>query len=70
MFLSRREILDDYCSWLFPLLRYCESYCEKKEDLYQNRYIGFLAERLLTVYLKQHEGQYQVAHVRKHFVEG
>lgn len=70
MFLARREILDDYCSWLFPLLRYCESYCEKKEDLYQNRYIGFLAERLLTVYLKQHEGQYQVAHVRKHFVEG
>ena len=69
MFFARKEIVDDYCSWLFPILAYCESYCEKKEDPYQNRYIGFLAERLLTVYLKGHEGKYKVVHVRKHFVE-
>ena len=69
MFFARKEIVDDYCSWLFPILAYCESHCEKKEDPYQNRYIGFLAERLLTVYLKGHEGKYKVVHVRKHFVE-
>ena len=69
MFFARKEIVDDYCSWLFPILAYCESHCEKKEDPYQNRYIGFLAERLLTIYLKGHEGKYKVVHVRKHFVE-
>ena len=69
MFFARKEIVDDYCSWLFPILAYCEGHCEKKEDPYQNRYIGFLAERLLTIYLKGHEGKYKVVHVRKHFVE-
>ena len=69
MFFARKEIVDDYCSWLFPILAYCEGHCEKKEDPYQNRYIGFLAERLLTIYLKGHEGKYTVVHVRKHFVE-
>ncbi|NBH36777.1 DUF4422 domain-containing protein, partial [Clostridiaceae bacterium] len=69
MFFARKEIVDDYCSWLFPILAYCEGHCEKKEDPYQNRYIGFLAERLLTIYLKGHEGEYKVVHVRKHFVE-
>ena len=69
MFFARKEIVDDYCSWLFPILSYCEGHCEKKEDPYQNRYIGFLAERLLTIYLKGHEGKYKVVHVRKHFVE-
>ncbi|NBH35540.1 DUF4422 domain-containing protein [Clostridiaceae bacterium] len=69
MFFARKEIVDDYCSWLFPILAYCERHCEKKEDPYQNRYIGFLAERLLTIYLKGHEGKYTVVHVRKHFVE-
>ena len=69
MFFARKEIVDDYCSWLFPILSYCEGHCEKKEDPYQNRYIGFLAERLLTIYLKGHEGKYKMVHVRKHFVE-
>ena len=69
MFFARKEIVDDYCSWLFPILAYCEGHCEKKEDPYQNRYIGFLAERLLTIYLKGHEGKYKMVHVRKHFVE-
>ena len=67
--LARKKVLKDYCSWLFPILAYCERHCEKKEDPYQNRYIGFLAERLLTIYLKGHEGEYKVVHVRKHFVE-
>ncbi len=69
MFIARRPVLDEYCSWLFPLLSYCEKHCAKKEDPYQNRHIGFLAERLMTVYIKQHEDRYKIVHAEKHFIE-
>lgn len=68
MFIARKEILDDYCAWLFPILEYCEKKCGKKEDAYQNRYIGFLAERLLSIYFLHNEGKYKIVHARKHFI--
>lgn len=51
MFIMRRDVLEEYCEWLFPLLFACESRIGTKQDSYQNRYAGFLAERLLNVYL-------------------
>lgn len=68
MLIARKRILDDYCGWLFPLLDYCEKRCEKKADRYQERYIGFLAERLLTVYMEHHRKDYKIVYARKHFV--
>lgn len=68
MFIARHEILDKYCSWLFPVLFRCEEIIGEKEDAYQNRYAGFLAERLLTVYLV-HNKQYRVVVADKHFIE-
>lgn len=68
MFIARREVLDDYCSWLFPILFYCEKRIGIKTDSYQNRYIGFLAERLFTVYLI-HNTQFKVAIAQKHFFQ-
>ncbi len=72
MFIMRREILEDYCNWLFPILFYCEEHCEdryrKKRDAYQSRYIGFLAEHLMSVYFMHHENKYKIVHARKHFI--
>lgn len=68
MFIARKEILNHYCQWLFPILFYCEKKCEKKEDTYQNRYIGFLAERLLSIYFLHNENQYKIVHIRKKFL--
>lgn len=68
MFISRKEIFDTYCEWLFAILAYCECKIGVKEDNYQNRYIGFLAERLLTIYLA-HNKQYKVVVAPKHFIE-
>lgn len=67
MFIARKEILDDYCSWLFPILFYCEEKCGKKEDKYQNRYLGFLAERLLSIYFIHNEEKYKIVHAQKNF---
>lgn len=69
MFIARKTIFDAYCQWLFPILNYCEKHCKKKENTYQNRYIGFLAERLLTIYMKHHEEEYKIVHARKHFID-
>ena len=72
MFIMRREILEDYCNWLFPILFYCEEHCEdryrKKRDAYQSRYIGFLAEHLMSAYFMHHESEYKIVHARKHFI--
>ena len=68
MFLMKREILEPYCEWLFPLLSYCEEHCAKERDGYQERYIGFLAEHLMSVYFLYHEKEYKIVHVRKHFI--
>jgi len=68
MFIMRREILEDYCEWIFPILAYCEMHCKEKEDMYQNRYIGFLAEHLMSSYFTYHENEYKIVHARKHFI--
>ncbi|MCC0655733.1 DUF4422 domain-containing protein [Clostridioides sp. ES-S-0123-01] len=52
MFISSRSIFDSYCKWLFPLLFEIEKKVEISDrSNYQKRYIGFLAERLLTLYV-------------------
>lgn len=73
MLIARREILNDYCEWLFPILSYCEERCSggagrEHRDSYQNRYIGFLSERLMTVYFLYHEKRYRIVHAGKRFL--
>lgn len=69
MLIARKEILGSYCAWLFPILAYCEEKCEKKYDRYQSRYIGFLAERLLTIYFCHHQNHYKIVHAKKIFLK-
>lgn len=68
MFIAKRTVFNDYCSWLFPILEYCEKNIGVKEDVYQNRYVGFLAERLLTIYIAKHT-ELKIVVAKKHFIE-
>lgn len=68
MLIARKEIFDGYCEWLFPILEYIEQHCGRKEDQYQNRYIGFLAERLLSIYFLHNEKRWKIVHARKIFL--
>lgn len=67
MFIAKEEVFNDYCSFLFPILFACEKRIGNKDDKYQNRYAGFLSERLMTVYFMKHT-EYKIVHCRKHFV--
>ncbi|EXE25489.1 MULTISPECIES: DUF4422 domain-containing protein [Acinetobacter calcoaceticus/baumannii complex] len=52
MFVCRKDILDQYCSWLFKILfLYKDSVDIGNYDAYQYRLIGFVAERLFNVYM-------------------
>ena len=52
MFIMKKEYFDDYCKWIFPLIsRVEEKIYNTNQDNYQNRYIGFMAERLFTLYI-------------------
>ncbi len=68
MFIMKKEILDELCSWLFPLLYKVQAYSGQKEDGYQNRYPGFMAERLMTFYFGRKKSNYKVAYADKNFL--
>ncbi|SDJ51274.1 DUF4422 domain-containing protein [Chryseobacterium jejuense] len=51
MFVAKRKIMEEYCSWLFAVLFETEKRITFSEDPYQRRVIGFLSERLFTLYI-------------------
>ena len=69
MMIARKEILNEYCAWLFPILEYCVDRIGQKEDAYQNRYAGFLSERLMTVFLEHNRERFRTVIGKKHFIE-
>lgn len=68
MFIARKEIFDEYCAWLFPVLFECEKRCKPRDDKYQARYIGFLAERLLSIFFIHNWNRWKIVHARKLFL--
>jgi hypothetical protein len=55
MFVARSEFVQQYCRWLFEILDQLESEIDlSARDSFQIRVFGFLAERLLNVFLLRH----------------
>lgn len=53
MFLMKRDIFDGYCRWLFDILFQVERKLDiSRYSAYDRRVFGFVAERLLDVYLE------------------
>ena len=60
MFITSKKIFCDYMEWLFNILFEVEKRIHiPYDDLYQRRVFGFLAERLLNVYVEHHEMRVQ-----------
>lgn len=73
MWMMRYEIMDKFLSWMFGILEKIEMKAERSADLngkdiYQNRYIGFLAERLTGVFFRYHEKDWKVMYAEKLFL--
>lgn len=54
LFVTRREVLDRYCEWLFSfLIEAAEAVDVEGYDSYSRRVVGFFAERMWTVWLRR-----------------
>jgi hypothetical protein len=52
MFVMKKNVFNDYCSWLFSILEELEAKLDiSAYDQYQARLFGFLAERLLNIWV-------------------
>ena len=52
MFIMKKEVLDDYCEWLFDILFELEKRIDaSKYDAFHTRFFGRVSERLLDVYI-------------------
>ena len=64
MFIMRRKALDDYCSWLFPILEKIE-----ESQLEKGRILGHISERMFDIWLYANESKYKFKEVPVLFME-
>jgi len=68
MWILKRHVLDDLCKWMFPILMKIEKRVGELPDPYYNRYTGFCAERLTTLYFLYNKNNWKIAHAEKIFI--
>ncbi|TAH69974.1 MAG: DUF4422 domain-containing protein [Anaerolineaceae bacterium] len=65
MFLADCQTYNDFCNWLFPILKRAEELCEPDGEVRKDRYIGYLGEVLTTIYFICNRNNLKIAHVEK-----
>ena len=65
---AKREVLDAYCEWLFPLLFRIEEINDPKGEKIPNRYIGYIGETLETLYFMCNGEKLRIAHTECKFI--
>lgn len=69
MFIAKWHVLDDLCGWMFPILDAVAQHGGVKEDTYMNRYVGFLSERLITLYFTLYKDTYKTVYADRIFLK-
>ncbi len=62
LILARKSVLRDYCKWLFPILERTEELSVPKGSERSDRYIGYIAETLETMYFMKHSDELNIVH--------
>lgn len=68
MFIMRREILEELCAWLFPILNAIAEHGGEKSDAYLNRYPGFISERMITLFFYKRRNKCKIVFADKSFL--
>ncbi len=64
MFVCKKSLIDEYFSWLFPVLFALEQKIDYQSyDAYQKRVFGFMAERLFNVWLHHQRARLNVKYL-------
>lgn len=71
IFVSTREVFDAYCRWFFPIIFEIENLVQPQhiKDPQQARAIGFISERLFTVWIAHHRTLLRIGTRRLVFYE-
>lgn len=64
MGIYKKTYFDEYCEWLFPIIDEIFKRCKTKNDVYQNRYIAFLTERLHGLYFLHNKNNIKYTEVK------
>lgn len=64
MGIYKREVFDHCCSWLFPILENFYQLRKEKTDIHQCRDVGFIAERLFSIYFMHHQNDLNILQAR------
>lgn len=59
---ARKKVLEEYCSWLFPILERVEELSVPKGVSRADRYIGYVGETLLTIYFMYNKKRLNIVH--------
>lgn len=68
MFIAKWEVFDELCGWVFPILDAVGVNGGIKEDVYQNRYVGAVSERLVTLFFALHRDKYKIVYADRRFL--
>jgi len=66
--LAKRQVMDDYCAWLFPILERIEELSVPRGSERHDRYIGYMGETLCSVYFLCNKKNYCIAHTECKFL--
>ncbi|MCR5100403.1 MAG: DUF4422 domain-containing protein, partial [Butyrivibrio sp.] len=69
MIIARKSVYDEFCSWLFPIILEVNKRIGTVDDKYQNRYPGFMAERMLSFYFYDNRDKLKVVYADKNFLK-
>lgn len=67
IFIATAEATNAYCEWLFPLLKRIDELCNS-EGIRADRYIGYVAESLNTLYHFYHQKDLKIVHTGCRFL--
>lgn len=59
MGIYRYELFVDMCDWMFPILDEFYHSVNEKFDIFQNRDVGFIGERMVSLYCEHNKNKYK-----------
>lgn len=62
LIIAKRQVLADYCAWLFPILERTEELSSPKGWERADRYIGYIGENLMTLYFLHNQKNLKIFH--------
>lgn len=68
LIVAKREILADYCAWLFPVLARAEELSVPQGTQRSDRYIGYIGESLMTLYFMYHREHMKIYHTGRYML--